>query len=87
MGLRRRRTPCIPSGPGVWWDAKARLGSPPRRKPEVSGVCGLPEAAEHRPFCSRRCANLDLGRWLKGAYRIPTEEESEPTEEPPPEEG
>jgi endogenous inhibitor of DNA gyrase (YacG/DUF329 family) len=61
-----------------------------RAKEEARPVCGLPEAAEHRPFCSRRCANLDLGRWLKGAYRIPTEEEAEPSEappeEPPPEE-
>ena len=29
---------------------------------------------EHRPFCSRRCADLDLHRWLGGRYRVPTEE-------------
>ena len=39
----------------------------PRRCP----VCGRPETARTRPFCSRRCANVDLGRWLKGLYRIP----------------
>jgi len=27
-----------------------------------------------RPFCSKRCADVDLGRWLKGAYAIPAEE-------------
>jgi endogenous inhibitor of DNA gyrase (YacG/DUF329 family) len=27
--------------------------------------------SEHRPFCSKRCAEIDLGRWLKGAYVIP----------------
>ncbi len=27
-----------------------------------------------RPFCSKRCADLDLGRWLNGAYAIPAEE-------------
>lgn len=37
-------------------------------------LCGKPAAAPHRPFCSRRCAELDLGRWLDGRYRIPTEE-------------
>ena len=31
-----------------------------------------------RPFCSKRCAEIDLGRWLKGAYAIPaTETEDE----------
>jgi len=30
---------------------------------------------QYRPFCSARCAQIDLGRWLKGNYRIPTEED------------
>ncbi len=37
-------------------------------------TCGKPAVAAHRPFCSRRCADLDLGRWLKGDYRIPAVE-------------
>ena len=37
-------------------------------------VCDKPSAAEHRPFCSRRCADVDLGRWLKGVYRVETQE-------------
>ena len=36
--------------------------------------CGKPAAADYRPFCSERCANVDLGRWLDGKYRIPTDE-------------
>jgi hypothetical protein len=28
----------------------------------------------HRPFCSARCRNVDLGRWLKGNYRIESDE-------------
>ena len=32
--------------------------------------CGQPRRQRYRPFCSKRCADLDLGRWLKGAYRI-----------------
>lgn len=27
-----------------------------------------------KPFCSKRCADLDLGQWLTGGYAIPTEE-------------
>ena len=37
-------------------------------------MCGRPAVARYRPFCSRRCANLDLGRWLNEDYRIPTNE-------------
>ncbi|MBI4183202.1 MAG: DNA gyrase inhibitor YacG [Proteobacteria bacterium] len=43
-------------------------------------ICGAPEAARYRPFCSKRCADIDLGRWLKGNYRIPVEEEPESEE-------
>ena len=44
-------------------------------------VCGKPASARHQPFCSGRCANIDLGRWLKGNYKVETEEgpdEAEP---------
>ncbi len=37
-------------------------------------MCGRPAIAQHRPFCSRRCADLDLGRWLKGDYRVAGDE-------------
>lgn len=37
-------------------------------------VCGKPSTERHRPFCSRRCADLDLHRWLGEGYRIPTDE-------------
>ena len=34
-------------------------------------VCGKPVDAAFKPFCSRRCADLDLHSWLKGGYAIP----------------
>ena len=34
-------------------------------------ICGKPAVEAFRPFCSRRCADVDLGRWLTGHYRIP----------------
>jgi endogenous inhibitor of DNA gyrase (YacG/DUF329 family) len=40
-------------------------------------VCGRPPVSEYRPFCSRRCADLDLQRWLTGAYAIPATEDDE----------
>jgi len=38
-------------------------------------VCGRPQLAAFKPFCSKRCADVDLSRWLKGAYAIPAEED------------
>lgn len=35
-------------------------------------VCGRPAESRWRPFCSKRCADLDLGRWLGGRYTIPS---------------
>jgi endogenous inhibitor of DNA gyrase (YacG/DUF329 family) len=40
------------------------------------------QGAAHRPFCSRRCADIDLGRWLKGVYAIPTDEPAEDADRP-----
>ncbi|MBA4801483.1 MULTISPECIES: DNA gyrase inhibitor YacG [Euryhalocaulis] len=36
-------------------------------------ICGDPADKSYKPFCSRRCADVDLGRWLKGKYAIPGE--------------
>lgn len=40
-------------------------------------LCGRETDPKQRPFCSRRCADLDLGRWLTGAYTIPSDEPPE----------
>ena len=48
---------------------------PPRGAP--CPICGKPATSGHRPFCSARCRNVDLGRWLKGGYRIETDEPTE----------
>jgi endogenous inhibitor of DNA gyrase (YacG/DUF329 family) len=40
-------------------------------------ICGRPSEAATRPFCSPRCADVDLARWLSGGYAIPDEVESE----------
>jgi endogenous inhibitor of DNA gyrase (YacG/DUF329 family) len=34
-------------------------------------ICRRPATPDYRPFCSRRCANVDLQRWLTGRYAIP----------------
>lgn len=41
-------------------------------------ICGKPAYPKYRPFCSRRCADLDLAHWLRGDYRIPGEPVDDP---------
>ncbi|PZX10847.1 hypothetical protein LX81_04130 [Palleronia aestuarii] len=44
-------------------------------------ICNRPTDPQYRPFCSRRCADVDLGRWLTGGYAIPLEDEEGPDED------
>lgn len=44
-----------------------------RKQNKRCPVCGAPEAEAYAPFCAKRCADVDLGRWLGGTYRIPGE--------------
>lgn len=37
-------------------------------------ICGKKSDAKYRPFCSRRCADVDLGRWLTGGYAVPADD-------------
>ena len=49
-------------------------------------TCGKPAIEQFKPFCSRRCADVDLHRWLSGVYSIPVvEDEDEDGEKPKPE--
>jgi hypothetical protein len=34
-------------------------------------ICGKPSVEASRPFCSERCRDVDLNRWLSGSYVIP----------------
>jgi uncharacterized protein len=52
---------------------------------EASGnpcpICGKPAVAEYRPFCSKRCADVDLQRWFTGRYAIPVVEDEDGPDE------
>ncbi|MCW0232966.1 MAG: DNA gyrase inhibitor YacG [Ferrovibrio sp.] len=48
-------------------------------------ICGKPGDPGRSPFCSTRCADVDLNRWLKGAYAIPVVESDEEGESDQPE--
>ena len=45
-----------------------------QRPPRDCPICGRQSSQEAFPFCSKRCANVDLNRWLVGAYAIPAAE-------------
>jgi endogenous inhibitor of DNA gyrase (YacG/DUF329 family) len=47
----------------------------PRRKTRGCPICGKPAAEAFFPFCSARCKQIDLNRWLSGSYVIPGSED------------
>ena len=56
-----------------------RFGEKPDEAPaRPCPICGKPAAFNDRPFCSKRCADIDLHRWLGGVYAIPAAREPDP---------
>jgi endogenous inhibitor of DNA gyrase (YacG/DUF329 family) len=55
-------------------------GSPKTRR---CPICGKTAVQLFRPFCSKRCVDVDLNRWLSGVYAIPAVEQDDEAEEPP----
>lgn len=53
----------------------SNVDAPPTPSARPCPICSKPAVAHYRPFCSKRCADVDLGRWFGEAYRIPAEEE------------
>jgi uncharacterized protein len=51
--------------------------------PSLCPICGRRSSEANRPFCTPRCQEVDLGRWLGGVYRIPGPA-AELDEDPPP---
>jgi uncharacterized protein len=65
---------------------RAELPIEAAQKARPCPICGKPAVLEMSPFCSKRCADVDLHRWLGGTYAIPvvedgTQEPKEPDEE------
>jgi len=40
-------------------------------------ICDAETDAKFRPFCSKRCADVDLAKWLTGSYAIPSQDEDD----------
>ncbi|WP_166417473.1 DNA gyrase inhibitor YacG [Cochlodiniinecator piscidefendens] len=43
-------------------------------------ICEKEADAKCRPFCSKRCADIDLGRWFDGTYTTPSDDPDELSE-------
>lgn len=42
-------------------------------------ICCAPADSKLRPFCSPRCADIDLGHWIQGKYAIPAVDAADDT--------
>lgn len=40
-------------------------------------ICGEDTVKQFRPFCSKRCADIDLAKWLNGSYAVPSQREDD----------
>jgi endogenous inhibitor of DNA gyrase (YacG/DUF329 family) len=89
-GRRPSRLRPIKSGVAPQGDGTKTVGTA-RRRPHICWmpdptrgalcpICGKPVAEPFRPFCSRRCADVDLNRWFSGVYAVPVTEDEEEDE-------
>jgi len=68
-------------------DAGAGQGKPKGKRPAGKGsakkcpICGKPATEASRPFCSERCRDVDLNRWLSNSYAIPGRPEADEDED------
>jgi endogenous inhibitor of DNA gyrase (YacG/DUF329 family) len=60
-------------------DAGAATGSA-KGVPKPCPICGKPATEASRPFCSERCRDVDLNRWLSDSYAIPAARDDDDAE-------
>ncbi|MEG3619510.1 DNA gyrase inhibitor YacG [Magnetovibrio sp. PR-2] len=53
---------------------KLKISKPQKTGGKSCPVCQKPVQKAYQPFCSKRCADIDLGKWLGEGYRIPSDE-------------
>ena len=67
--------PAKPSGQAG--SGKGKSKAEPKASAKRCPVCGKPAAEASLPFCSDRCRDVDLNRWLSGSYVIPGRDNDE----------
>jgi endogenous inhibitor of DNA gyrase (YacG/DUF329 family) len=63
------------------------MSDPQRSAVHKCPICGRAADAAYSPFCSKRCSDIDLNRWLSGVYAVPVTEEEDEDGERLPDEG
>jgi endogenous inhibitor of DNA gyrase (YacG/DUF329 family) len=58
-----------------------RMSGPPLAPERPCPICRKPAVERYKPFCSKRCADVDLNRWLSGVYAVPAVEADDDTME------
>jgi uncharacterized protein len=53
------------------------MTAPKTPRPRKCPICGKPAQDKSRPFCSQRCKDVDLNRWLSGSYVVPASDDEE----------
>lgn len=43
-------------------------------------ICAKDTQTRYRPFCSKRCADIDLGKWMRGDYAVTSDDPLDPDE-------
>jgi uncharacterized protein len=56
-------------------------GQPTKPSAKRCPICGKPALEAAKPFCSDRCRDVDLNRWLSGSYVVPGRPEADEDEE------
>jgi endogenous inhibitor of DNA gyrase (YacG/DUF329 family) len=62
-------------------DQRAAAKAKAAANAKTCAICGKPRDPRYDPFCSKRCADVDLHRWLSGAYVVPGAAATEPESE------
>ena len=71
------------NAPPVLLDQAANDPADPIPGTRKCPICGKPAAERFRPFCSKRCADVDLHRWFSGRYAVPAAEQEAEEGAPP----
>lgn len=57
------------------------MSSPPLAPGKPCPICAKPSVEAYRPFCSKRCADVDLNRWLSGVYAVPVKDSEDESDQ------
>jgi endogenous inhibitor of DNA gyrase (YacG/DUF329 family) len=75
VGARGSREALAPEPVGDY--IETMTDDPTASHPAPCPICGKPRVQRFRPFCSKRCADVDLNRWLSGVYAVPVTEDTD----------